>query len=192
MRIARNSLIITTLVVTCLAGLALAQVGSRAGQSYDPDTVATIKGAVEKITEIGDPGWSSTHLTLRTNGQTYDVRVGPTAYLSDIGVTFSTGEQIEVTGSKLKVGDVNTVVAREITSNGRTLTLRDVQGFPLWAGGRMGGSGYGGGCAEGHGGCGGCGGCGGHWGGRGGRWGSGHGGCSYRGSGCPGCGYAQP
>lgn len=150
MKVTQSSPILTALLVACLAGSALAQAGSSAGRLYDPNTETTVKGTVEKVTEIGDEGWTSTHLTLRANGQTYDVRVGPT----ENGVTFSTREQIEVIGSRLKFGDVDTVVAREITRNGQTLTLRNAQGFPLWAGARM--------CGRGHGRgrCGGCGGCG--------------------------------
>ncbi len=133
MKVTRNSLIITALAVACLAGSALAQMGSRAGRIYDPTTEITVKGTVEKVTEIGEHGWTGTHLTLRTSKQTYDVHVGPTAYVARSGFTFSAGDQIEVTGSKIKFGGADAIVAREIDKDGKVLTLRDRQGIPGWS-----------------------------------------------------------
>ncbi len=121
------------LLVACLAGSALAQMGSSARRLYNPNTEITVKGTVEKVTEIGRQGWTGTHLTLRTNEQTYDVHVGPSAYVAKSGFTFSAGNQIEVTGSKLKFGGADAIVAREIKKDGKVLTLRDRQGIPRWS-----------------------------------------------------------
>jgi hypothetical protein len=133
MKITQTSLILATLLVACLAGTALAQVGSSARRIYDPNTETTVKGTVEKVTEIGDQGWTGTHLTLRTNEQKYDVHVGPSAYVAKSGFTFSAGNQIEVTGSKLKFGGADAIVAREIKKDGKVLTLRDRRGIPSWS-----------------------------------------------------------
>ncbi len=130
MKITQGSPIITMLVVACLAGSALAQVGSGARRMYDPNTETTVKGTVEKVTEIGDRGWTGTHLTLRTSEQTYDVHVGPSAYVAKSGFTFQAGDQLEVTGSKVKVDGADAIVAREIKKDGKVLTLRDRQGIP--------------------------------------------------------------
>ena len=121
------------LLVACLAGSALAQMGSSARRLYNPNTEITVKGTVEKVTEIGRQGWTGTHLTLRTDEQTYDVHVGPSAYVAKSGFTFSAGNQIEVTGSKLKFGGADAIVAREIKKDGKVLTLRDRQGIPRWS-----------------------------------------------------------
>ncbi|HUX45391.1 MAG TPA: hypothetical protein VMV57_11620, partial [Terracidiphilus sp.] len=56
MKLTQTSLILATLLVACLAGTALAQVGSRARRLYDPNTETTVKGTVEKVTEIGRQG----------------------------------------------------------------------------------------------------------------------------------------
>lgn len=133
MKITQRSPIITMLLVACLAGSALAQVGSSARRLYDPNTETTVKGTVAKVTEIGDQSWTGTHLTLRTNEQTYDVHVGPSAYVAKSGFTFSAGNQIEVTGSKVKIDGADAIVAREIKKDGKVMTLRDRQGIPKWS-----------------------------------------------------------
>ena len=112
---------------------ALSQIRSSAQRVYNPKTETTVKGTVEKVTEIGEPRWTGTHLTLRTGGQAYDVHVGPTAYVAKSGFTFAVGDQIEVTGSKIKFDGVDAIVAREIKKNGSILTLRDRSGIPSWS-----------------------------------------------------------
>ena len=64
------------------------------------------------------------------------MHVGPSAYVSKNGFAFSAGDQVDVTGSKTKLGDTETIVAREIKKDGKVLTLRDNQGIPKWSGGR--------------------------------------------------------
>jgi hypothetical protein len=136
MKVKRSSLMIVALVVACLAGSALAQMGSSARRIYDPKTETTVKGTVEKVMEIGEQRWTGTHLTLRTSKQTYDVHVGPSAYLAKSGFTFAIGDQIEVTGSKIKSDGVDAIVAREIKKDGSVLTLRDRSGIPSWSRGQ--------------------------------------------------------
>lgn len=82
----------------------------------------------------GRQGWNGIHLTLRADNQTYDVHVGPFDYVSKNGFTFSGGDQIEVTGSRIKVGGTDTMIAREIKKGDKVLTLRNSQGIPMWSG----------------------------------------------------------
>lgn len=142
MRAIRNSLFVTIALAACLAGSVLAQGPGRIGRIYNPSTETTVKGTVEKVTELtGQMGWNGVHLTLRSNDQTYDVHVGPSDYVSKTGFAFSAGDQIEVTGSKVQAAGVETIIAREIKKDSKVLTLRDSQGVPNWAGGRRGGYG---------------------------------------------------
>ena len=43
-------------------------------------------------------------------------------------INFEKGEQIEVTGSRVKFGDSDALIAREIKKGGQTRTLRNAQG----------------------------------------------------------------
>ncbi len=133
MKVMRSSFIIATLLVVCLAGFAPAQMGSSTRRAYNPKTETTVKGTVEKVAEMGEQGWTGTHLPLRTSDRGYAVHVGPTAYVAKSGFTFSVGDQIEVTGSKIEIDGADAIVAREIKKDGRVLTLRDRRGIPGWS-----------------------------------------------------------
>ncbi len=65
-----------------------------------------------------------------------DVHVGPTAWLTEQKFEFAEGDALTIVGSPIKIGDTDAFLAREITKAGKTMTLRNDAGFPLWAGGR--------------------------------------------------------
>lgn len=105
---------------------------------YDTATVATYKGTVEEIRQHNRAGMagSGTHLIVKSDGQTLDVHLGPTDFLAAQQMTFAKGDLIEVTGSKVKFGDAEAIIAREVKKGDKTLTLRDAQGVPKWSRGR--------------------------------------------------------
>jgi hypothetical protein len=43
------------------------------------------------------------------------------------------GDTLEVTGSRVTIGESQVVLAREIRKGDRAWTLRDAEGHPLWA-----------------------------------------------------------
>jgi DNA/RNA endonuclease YhcR with UshA esterase domain len=129
--------------VALAAGLALsacAQVAPRgSGRMYNAATETTLEGSVTAVkTLTGRRGWNGVHLTLQAPDGNYDVHVGPANYVSTHGFTFATGDHVKVVGSKLEISGVKTVIAREITKDGKVLTLRDKEGFPVWSRGAMG------------------------------------------------------
>jgi DNA/RNA endonuclease YhcR with UshA esterase domain len=114
--------------------LALAQRGMR---NYDPSTETTVKGTVEEVKQVsGQHGWNGTHLRLRTEAGQMDVHAGPSSYIAAQGFSFAKGDQIEVLGSKVKLGGSEALIAREIKQGDKTLVLRNAQGIPQWSGGR--------------------------------------------------------
>lgn len=139
MKITQNSLPVILALTVLFAGTAFAQGRQRARGIYDPSTETTLKGTVKKVSQVvGYRGWNGTHLALLAGDHTYDVHLGPSSYLSKIGLKLSTGDQIEVIGSKVKLNGAEAVLAREIKKGGKDFTLRDSQGFPRWSGGRQG------------------------------------------------------
>jgi len=133
----RTSALMMTALLLCIVGSAFAQGASNARRLYDPSTEITLKGTIARVTEISGRGaWNGTHLTLQTDNRAYDVHLGPSDYVSNSGFKFSTGDQIEVTGSKLQNGGVEMIVAREIKKGDKVLTLRNRQGIPQWSQGR--------------------------------------------------------
>jgi hypothetical protein len=104
---------------------------------YNSAAETTIKGTVEETRGVpGRRGWAGMHLTVKTQSGTFDVHLGPLAYISQHGFKFAKGDHVEVIGSKCRYQDQDAIIAREIKKGDKTLTLRDSQGLPVWAGGR--------------------------------------------------------
>jgi hypothetical protein len=49
-----------------------------------------------------------------------------------MGVTFSKGDEIALTGSKIKAEGADLVLAREVIKGNDTVVLRDEKGNPVW------------------------------------------------------------
>jgi hypothetical protein len=47
-------------------------------------------------------------------------------------LTFSKGDELEVTGSKVKFEGVDTIFAREVKRDSDTFVFRDKDGNPIW------------------------------------------------------------
>ena len=104
---------------------------------YDTSTEITAKGVVESVdSHTGRMGWNGTHLVVKFDAETLPVHVGPSAYVEQKGFSFAQGDQIEVTGSKIKFEGNDVIVAREIKKGDMVLTLRNKQGIPAWSRGR--------------------------------------------------------
>jgi hypothetical protein len=105
---------------------------------YDTATETTYKGTVEEIRQHDRAGMAGTgtHLIVKSDDKTLDVHLGPTDFLAAQQMSFAKGDQIEVTGSKVKVADAEAIIAREVKKGDKTLTLRDAQGVPKWSRGR--------------------------------------------------------
>ncbi len=101
---------------------------------YDPAAEVTVKGTVEKVEEHAGPmGWTGTHLVLKTENETLEVHVGPSAFVADKGFKFVAGDSIEVTGSQMKLEGAEALLARSIKKGEKILTLRNEQGIPQWS-----------------------------------------------------------
>jgi hypothetical protein len=122
------------------AVMAQAQPGPGMGRMYDPKTETTIKGSVDEVTQGTRGMWMGTHLMVKTPEATVEVMLGPKNFLTSKGFSFAKGDEVEITGSKVKTNDKEYVIAREVVKGGKTLTLRDKTGRPEWAG-TMGGRG---------------------------------------------------
>jgi hypothetical protein len=120
---------------------------------YDPSTVVTVKGTVEEVQtgmmrsgqmggmmQSGQMGQGRMggplRLTLKTDTGSFNVLVGPARFVKEKNFTFAKGDQISVTGSKVKFNGSEAIIAREIKKGDKTLTLRDEKGVPAWPMGR--------------------------------------------------------
>jgi hypothetical protein len=105
---------------------------------YDPKTVETLSGAVVSVDKFTGRGGRSygLHLTLKTEKETIPVHLGPGWYVEKQGLTLASGDQVEVTGSRIAFQGQPVIIAQEVRKGGQVLTLRDAAGTPAWAGQR--------------------------------------------------------
>jgi len=101
---------------------------------YEVSTEATITGTVEDVLQPQQGRMMGTHLVVKTATETIEVHVGPSNFVSGKGFTFAKGDSVQVVGSKVTIEGKEALIAREVTRGGKTLTLRDKTGRPLWAG----------------------------------------------------------
>jgi len=117
-----------------------AQYRSNSGRTslmYDPTTETTVSGIVEEVQNVsGTRGWHGIHLQLKTADEVLDAHIGPSWFLAQKKFEISKGDQVEVTGSKLRLDNVDTLIARTIKKGDSQLTLRNEQGIPAWSRGR--------------------------------------------------------
>lgn len=128
--------------LTLALGLMLAApAGAQPGRMYDPQKVVTVEGQVEKIETMsrsgrrgGDPasGRQTQIVRLKTAQGTVLVHLGPAAFLEQQQFAPQVGSTLRVTGAKLTTGQGDVILAAEVQSGGKTITLRDAQGNPLW------------------------------------------------------------
>jgi hypothetical protein len=135
-----------------------AQMGPRMGRGpgyYDPASETVIHGVVETVRDNASfCRWGGTEVALKTDKKTLTVSLGPTPFLSQSDFSVAKGDKLSVTGFEAG-GQTPYLIAREVTKGDRTLTLRDAQGFPVWAGRGIGWRAHGGGrCGRGGPGCG--------------------------------------
>jgi hypothetical protein len=104
---------------------------------YDATTETKMKGTVEEL-KLPEKGHDKeiVHLVMNNGGETVDIYLCPKSFMDDMGVTFTKGDEIAFTGSKVKQGGADMVLAREVVKGQDTLTLRDDKGKPVWVLGR--------------------------------------------------------
>ena len=155
----KSLMVMVILVSLALAGQVAAQPGTGGGMGmgggmgprmYDPKTVTTVKGQVEKLQDQtmgrGGMGMTFREVILKTATGSILVHLAPAAYLEEHKFTIKAGDTLEVTGSQLTLNNQPAIIAKDVKTDGKTLNLRDDQGLPAWRGmGRGRGMGPGGG-----------------------------------------------
>ena len=101
---------------------------------YDLSTETKVKGTLEEV-RLPPKGNEKdvAHLLLKSGSETFDVYLCPKAFLDDMGVSFSKGDEIALTGSRVKQGEGEWILAREVVRGTDTLVLRDAKGNPVWS-----------------------------------------------------------
>jgi len=106
-----------------------------AAVNFNPANVHTINGTVMDVGRFLPARAGLEGLQLRVkadDGKTYIIFLGPRDYISQHNFLVASGDRVTVTGADTKVGSRSVLLASQITNNGQSLQLRDVNGKPLW------------------------------------------------------------
>jgi len=100
---------------------------------YDAGTEAKFKVTVEDL-KLPPKGSVKevAHLLVKSGDDSIDIYLCPKSFLDDMGATFAKGDEVTVTGSKIKQDGADLVLAREVVKGTDTLMLRDDKRKPVW------------------------------------------------------------
>ncbi len=124
-----GALFLNALSFLLLSSLCLAQTGA---PKYDPATETKLKGTVEEL-KVPPSAKEIAHLLIKNGTDTFDLYLCPKSFMDDMGVTFAKGDEVAFTGSKVKQGEADWILAREVVKGLDTLILRDDKGNPVWS-----------------------------------------------------------
>jgi hypothetical protein len=100
---------------------------------YDPHTETKTKGAVDEINVLPlGVRKDFIELVVKSGADKLHIFVCPKTFQDEMGISFSKGDEIGVTGSKAKQGESDVILAREIVKGTDTLMFRDDKGNPVW------------------------------------------------------------
>ncbi|MGZ4787453.1 MAG: hypothetical protein ACXVZV_01045 [Terriglobales bacterium] len=102
---------------------------------YDAKTEVHIaKATVIDTKEVTLPnGQQRFRLIVKAGDETLEICLCPKKFLESMDTAFDKGDEVEITGSKVKESEDKTIIlAREVTKGQNTLVLRDKHGEPVW------------------------------------------------------------
>jgi len=106
---------------------------AQAAPAYDAANEVKVKGTVDEVKlETPAGGKPVAYLILKNGQDKTQVFICPKTFLDDMGVKFAPGDDVQVTGSKVKLGGNDVILAREVVKSGDTLTVRFNDGKPVW------------------------------------------------------------
>jgi hypothetical protein len=100
---------------------------------YDLHSEIKTKGLVDEVKLLP---WGSrkdvTQLTLKSGEDKVFVYLCPKPFQEEMGISFNKGDEISITGSKVKLEGSDVILARELVRGTDTLMFRDDKGNPVW------------------------------------------------------------
>lgn len=121
---------------------------------FDANSIGEVRG---KASDLVFPATGPVQFRLASERESYVVLASPQWYWNDLRVKFTEGTEVRVRGSKSLGRDGRLyIIAQElqILPDGKLLTFRGEDGYPLWKGAAIGSTGGRGGSGSPHGGMG--------------------------------------
>lgn len=138
----RKLLVAGLLVFVLALPSAMAQQQKHKGEpQYDRSTETTLSATIEEVSTPKCPMMAQKrgmHLTVKAGEESLVVHLGPAALMEEYGFAPKQGDIVEITGSRVRYGEKDSLLARRIVDGNVTVTLRDEQGKPVWSYGKHG------------------------------------------------------
>ena len=109
------------------------QPGGSSLPKYDVRTETKTKGVVDEVNLLSvGTRKDFTELIIKDGDDKVHIYVCPKPFQEEMGISFSKGDQIAITGSKVKQEALDVILARELVKGTDTIQFRDAKGAPLW------------------------------------------------------------
>jgi hypothetical protein len=100
---------------------------------YDLHTETKIKGVIDEVNLLAiESRKDFTELIIKNGDDKAHIYLCPKPFQEEMGISFIKGDQIAVTGSKVKQDTAEVILARELVKGTDTLSFRDDKGNPVW------------------------------------------------------------
>lgn len=100
---------------------------------YDLLTETKIKGVIDAVNLLSvGTRKDFTELVIKSGDDSTHIYLCPKPFQEEMGISFTKGDQIAVTGSKVKQDTSDVILARELVKGTDTLMFRDDKGKPVW------------------------------------------------------------
>jgi hypothetical protein len=124
-----------TKVMLSVSALALMMIPAKAanGPAYNPATAVAVSGTVTavRVVPAGQP-LAGVHVMLKTKTNNVEVYLAPKDFMNFLKTGFVPGDEMDVTGSRVKSGNADVILAREVSDGMDVIELRDLYGAPVW------------------------------------------------------------
>ena len=100
---------------------------------YDLHTETKLNVTVEEV-KLPPKGSAKevAHLLVKNGTDSVDVYLCPKSFYDDMGMSFSKGDEVALAGSKVKQGEADLILTRQVVKGNDTFVLRDDKGNPVW------------------------------------------------------------
>jgi|ERR1700678_58540 len=110
-----------------------AQSDDTALPKYDLHTETKVKGVIDAVNVLSvGTRKDFTELIIKSGDDSSHIYLCPKPFQEEMGISFTKGDQIAVTGSKVKQDTSDVILARELVKGSDTLLFRDDKGKPVW------------------------------------------------------------
>jgi len=100
---------------------------------YDLHTETKTKGVVDEVNVLAvGTRKDFTELIIKSGDDKLHIYVCPKPFEDEMGISFTKGDEIAVTGSKVKQEELDVILARQLVKGTDTLMFRDDKGNPVW------------------------------------------------------------